>query len=206
MMRMWGTGRNECRGFTLLEVVVALVLIALAAALMMPDLGKMEKKQKLEQIKNQLTEDLILLRNEAVSNNDEARVEFFPDRKCYVFILGEERFERSLEPFAIELVLPAGDEEESRLTPPEGPQTEEPDIEEAAGENPEEEEEEEEEVETEELNADEEPAEPEESFQGAIFYGDGTCKGLAVILIYEDAQIKWTCSIAPGNGQITWDG
>jgi prepilin-type N-terminal cleavage/methylation domain-containing protein len=74
-------------GFTLIELMVVVALVAIVIALAAPSLGNMIVMQRLRGISTQLTTDLQFARSEAVSRQDVVGVSFNPTasgQSCYV--------------------------------------------------------------------------------------------------------------------------
>ena len=109
-MRISAIGIKPQQGFTLIEVIIVLVLVALAAALTVPNLEKMNQNQELKRCMEQIYDNLVLLRNEAISYDRTMKMDFYPQARCYRFTIGEEVIEQSFKPFFLE--EPALDKDE----------------------------------------------------------------------------------------------
>ncbi len=82
--------RRHPRGFTLIETLVTIAIMALLAALVAPSFSDYLLTQRLKSIHAQLVTDVNFARSEAVTRNNFARIAFRdddPDQTCYtVFI------------------------------------------------------------------------------------------------------------------------
>lgn len=76
---------SEERGFTLIELMVVVALIAIVIGLVAPSFKRMIESQRVQSINSQLVTDLQLARSEAVSRNAYVRITFALDAtmSCY---------------------------------------------------------------------------------------------------------------------------
>lgn len=78
-MTMCRTACRRPRGFTLLEVAIALAVIAVLAALALPDIGRRIDRGRVQNAAQALVDDIAGARFEAVRNNQNLFVETRPD-------------------------------------------------------------------------------------------------------------------------------
>jgi type IV fimbrial biogenesis protein FimT len=75
-------GSASCGGFTLIELISVVLVLALIATLAAPSFTRMLAKKRVEGIASELVTDLQYARSEAVQRNDFVRITFGP--RCYV--------------------------------------------------------------------------------------------------------------------------
>lgn len=71
------------RGFTLIELMIVVALVAIVATLAAPSFTKMLSRKRVEGVTAELATDFQYAKSEAVARNTEVRVTFV-DNRCYV--------------------------------------------------------------------------------------------------------------------------
>ncbi len=91
-------GKNNQRGFTLIELLIAIALIALLAAIVIPNLGKLSPRYEREQFIARLNALVQLTWRNAVTTHKIHKVAFDFDQRIVSVAIATDQFDREGEP------------------------------------------------------------------------------------------------------------